>query len=209
MDGFSKVTGQAIGALVAISIAIGGVYAAGSEAHAVAQPAAATTTVSHAGGYRWDVKTLADPAARQFAGLAPTDTSIQSLAGLAGPPLHSPRSGAELQTWRLSGVTLLAYGVRHDGDIHLVLGDAAGRTLVAEMPAASSMTSAPPALRAQADAARAQFEATHSVTPGRHTLSEPVSVAGVGFFDFTHPKPVDGAAPNGIELHPVLAFQAL
>src|SRR5437762_2850872 len=50
--------------------------------------------------------------------------------------------------------------------------------------------------------ARAQFDAMFSVTDTFQTVSVPVHVTGVGFFDYLEGQA--GQASNGIELHPIL-----
>jgi Putative Ig domain len=53
--------------------------------------------------------------------------------------------------------------------------------------------------------ARAEFDAKYAPTGSFQTVNVPVTVAGVGFFDFLHGQ--TGVAPNGIELHAVLDIQ--
>ena len=53
--------------------------------------------------------------------------------------------------------------------------------------------------------ARSQFDARYNVTTSFQTTNVPVTVTGVGFFDFLHGQ--TGVAPNGIELHAVLDIQ--
>lgn len=50
--------------------------------------------------------------------------------------------------------------------------------------------------------ARAEFDRQFTVSTSFQTANIPVQVTGVGFFDFSHGQ--HGAAPNEIELHPVL-----
>jgi hypothetical protein len=49
---------------------------------------------------------------------------------------------------------------------------------------------------------RAARQVVGNIKPGSM-----VEIVGVGFFDFMHEQ--SGAAPNGIELHPVLSIQVL
>ncbi len=53
--------------------------------------------------------------------------------------------------------------------------------------------------------ARSEFDATYTPTGSFQTANVPVTVTGVGFFDFLHGQ--TGVAPNGIELHAVLDVQ--
>ncbi|HEX4713356.1 MAG TPA: hypothetical protein VH164_00350, partial [Ktedonobacteraceae bacterium] len=50
-----------------------------------------------------------------------------------------------------------------------------------------------------------KFNAQYTVTSSFQTANVPVTVTGVGFFDFLHGQ--TGVAPNGIELHAVLDVQ--
>src|SRR5258707_2943574 len=50
--------------------------------------------------------------------------------------------------------------------------------------------------------ARAEFDGHFTATTSFQTADVPVQVKGVGFFDFAHGQ--HGAAPNIIELHPIL-----
>jgi hypothetical protein len=55
---------------------------------------------------------------------------------------------------------------------------------------------------AQIANARATFDSQLTAGPSFQTANIPVQVTGVGFFDFAHGQ--HGAAPNVIELHPIL-----
>jgi hypothetical protein len=83
-----------------------------------------------------------------------------------------------------------------DGDVHLVLQDAAGHTMIAEAPTASCISGATAYRRHQMATARAAVK-----------LCGKAEVVGVAFFDFFHGQ--DGVAPNAIELHPILKFRCL
>jgi hypothetical protein len=53
--------------------------------------------------------------------------------------------------------------------------------------------------------ARSEFDARYTVTSSFQTANVPVTITGVGFFDFLHGQ--TGVASNGIELHAVLDIQ--
>src|SRR5260370_13401224 len=55
--------------------------------------------------------------------------------------------------------------------------------------------------------ARQQFDAHLTATKFFQSVSIPVQITGVGFFDFIHGQ--TGVAPNGIELHPILDIRFL
>jgi hypothetical protein len=93
-----------------------------------------------------------------------------------------------------AGVTL----VRHedDSDLHVVIEDARGRTMITEAPLPACAAGATTLRRKQMRRARA------AVRVCVHAIA-----TGVAFFDFKHGQ--TGVAPNAIELHPILAFRCL
>lgn len=100
----------------------------------------------------------------------------------------------------------LGPGGRPDHDDHLVLRDpASGAVMVAELPDPVCVGRSSPLLPA-VTASRAAFDAARATTRWRSTSTR-VSLRGVGFFDDDHGQ--TGAAPNGVELHPVLRFTVL
>jgi hypothetical protein len=92
-----------------------------------------------------------------------------------------------------AGAALL---LKDDGDIHVVLQDAVGHTMIAEAPMASCNKGATAYRRHQMAQARAAAGVCSSA-----------EIVGVAFFDFFHTQ--DGVAPNQIELHPILSFRCL
>lgn len=149
---------------------------------------------------RWAVKTLTDPVAGQVTYVA-VPTTIQYLRSLSAPPvLPNTRLTAERATYTVSGI-LQAWKLESDQDLHLVLADAQGRTMIAEVPNPVCMKAsrAIPQVRlarAAVIAALGQPNSLHFVTVHRT-----VTVTGVLFFDFKHGQ--RGVAPNAVELHPV------
>ena len=95
--------------------------------------------------------------------------------------------------------TLTGFKQEDDSDYHLVFADA-GRTMIAEL--ASPPCTQPDPLRAGIVTARQAFETRFHPGPRFEHVTVPVTVTGVGFFDFIHGQ--TGVAPNGIELHPIL-----
>jgi hypothetical protein len=73
--------------------------------------------------------------------------------------------------------------------------------MVAEIPFPGCVGAGSP-FAAQIANARAAFDGHLTATTSFQTADVPVQVTGVGFFDFPHGQ--HGAAPNIIELHPVL-----
>jgi hypothetical protein len=83
-----------------------------------------------------------------------------------------------------------------DSDLHLVLSDSAGNTMIAEAPNSARNTGATPSARNKMAQARAVV-----------TVCTKAEITGVAFFDFFHNQ--TGVAPNEIELHPILAFHCI
>lgn len=174
---------------------------------ASAAPAAApviSQAATSCGAWRWPVKTGSD-ADRFKVDKTAIVTSIRHLRSLKPPSSftgfqdHRFR-GAERHTWQLDRVRLTAYRIEDDSDIHLVIRDAAGKTMIAEIPRPGCVPRKS-LWRAQIAAARKAFMARdHATTSWKH-VHQRITLRGLGFFDEIHN--VTGQAPNGIELHPV------
>src|SRR5207248_1355364 len=118
----------------------------------------------------------------------------------SNPPANNRISPYETTYWQLT-VTLVEFKLESDSDYHLVIKDASGNTMIAEIPAPSCVSSTSPFLTGIQNA-RAQFDAKYTATTSFTTVNVPIQIRGVGMFDFPHGQ--TGAAPNQIELHPVL-----
>jgi hypothetical protein len=156
----------------------------------------------HSGNWRYKIGT--DPQARDVS-LRPVPTTIAELVAL--PHVDRPPSGriapVELTTYVLRDVILDSFQRPPDSDIHLVLRDAQGRTMIAEVapPYCTANTSVwRDRIVAVRDTVEAEIGPSWIGWDGRRF----VSLAGVGYFDSAHGQP--GVAPNGIEIHPVLAI---
>jgi hypothetical protein len=156
---------------------------------------------------RHEVKDLLDG----FVPGAARDSSVAELRALPVPPdAEGERTPPERVVYRIQALAL-ADKIEADSDVHLALADPtdAGATMIAEFPAASCLaqsTEAPELESARVDLVAAL--GVPSTGSSYHELSPPrcVTLTGVAFFDRIHGQ--RGVAPNGIELHPVLAFQA-
>jgi len=155
---------------------------------------------------RHEVKDLLDG----FLPGAAVDSSVSQLRALPVPAdAEAGRTPPERVVYRIQALAL-ADKVEADSDVHLAIADPAepSRTMIAELPAASCLagsTEAP-----ELEAARADLVAAlggPSTGSSYHGLSPSpcVTLTGVAFFDRIHGQ--RGVAPNGIELHPLLAFQ--
>jgi hypothetical protein len=134
---------------------------------------------------------------------ASSSVSIVTMRGWTAPnpiPANNRVSPAETTVWVLNA-TLTQYKREDDSDYHLILSDAAGNTLIAEIPLPACVGSGSPFLSGITNA-RTQFDARFTATSSFQTANIPVRIKGVGMFDFLHGQ--TGVAPNGIELHPVL-----
>jgi hypothetical protein len=162
------------------------------------------------GKERWSVKTGTDSGAGQVNFASSQPANISDLIALPAPsPLPTDtRFSPTENTVFVVNATLTDYkiesGSTGDSDYHLVLMDDQGNTMVAEIPSPSCVDPSSPFV-AQISNARSEFDAQFSVTSSFQTANVAVQVTGVGFFDFFHNQ--HGAAPNVIELHPVLDIQ--
>jgi hypothetical protein len=156
---------------------------------------------------RHDVKDLLDG----FVPGAPKDSSVTALRAIPVPAgAIGGRTPPEMDVYRIQAVAT-AFKIEADSDVHLAIGDPTDpnhATMIAEFPAASCLaesTAAP-----QMEAARADMISALGDPPtGSYRFLNPapcVTLTGVAFFDRIHGQ--RGVAPNGIELHPVLAFQS-
>jgi hypothetical protein len=158
---------------------------------------------SQCGVERESVKTGTDPDAGLVNLNAPTSTTIANMQAFPTPnpiPSNNRVPPAETTVWVINA-TLTLFKLESDSDYHLVIQDSAGRTMITEIPAPMCVGSTSPFLSAITHA-RAQFDAKFTATTSFQTVNIPVQVTGVGMFDFPHGQ--TGAAPNQIELHPVL-----
>ena len=105
----------------------------------------------------------------------------------------------ELHTWQLNA-TLTQYKQESDGDVHLILKDGNGRAMIAEIPYPACVPTSS-RWKAQITSARSTFTQIYGVSTSLHYAHRSVTVRGLGLFDPPHGQ--TGAAPNGIELHPV------
>jgi hypothetical protein len=159
--------------------------------------------LAQCGVERWSVKTGTDPDAGLINLGSPTTTTIANVSGIAAPntlPDNQRMQPTEATLWVLNA-TLTKFVLAYDSDYHMVLTDAAGRTMIAEIPSPNCVGPGSP-LAAGIAHARAQFDAMFTATTAFQTVNIPVQITGVGFFDYLEGQ--EGLAPNGIELHPVI-----
>src|SRR5229473_7518142 len=160
-------------------------------------------TLAQCGVERWSVKTGTDPDAGLVNLNSPTATTISNLSAITAPstlPDNQRVQTTETTVWVLNA-TLTKFVLAYDSDYHMVLTDAAGRTMIAEIPSPNCVGPGSP-LAAGIAHARAQFDAMFTATTAFQTVNIPVQITGVGFFDYLEGQ--EGLAPNGIELHPII-----
>jgi hypothetical protein len=152
---------------------------------------------------RWSIKTGTDAQAPSINLSTYISTTIYNMWSSTAPsslPANSRIAPRELNQYRLSG-TLTKYKRETDSDYHLVIQDGSGRTMIVEIPSINCVGGGSP-FGTGISHARAQFDAKLTATSTMKTTSVPVTIKGIGFWDFIHGQ--TGVAPNGIEVHPVL-----
>jgi hypothetical protein len=165
-------------------------------------PAQAATLTC--GIWRWPVKTGSD-ATRFQVSTTVRATTIGYLDGRT-PPFTFTGSqnrrikSQEFKTWQLTA-TLVALKEESDGDIHVRLASS-GHNMIAEVPLGRCVSSAS-RWKTPIGWARSYLTSRYSVSLSSwHYVYRTVTIRGLGFFDEEHG--VTGAAPNDIELHPVI-----
>jgi len=152
---------------------------------------------------RWSVKTGTDADAGLVNLNSSTTTTIVAMRSPAAPspiPANNRVAPTETTQWTITA-TLTQFKLESDSDYHLILQDASGNTMIAEIPSPTCVGAGSPFFSGIQNA-RAEFDARFHATTSFQTANIPVRVKGVGMFDFLHGQ--TGVAPNGIELHPVL-----
>jgi hypothetical protein len=114
------------------------------------------------------------------------------------------RPPVETTTYRITA-RLVESRAEADQDIHLVVAGLThpGTTMIVGFPAFTCTAGAPPALRRQM-AGRSSSVRPRVRSAACHARGHR-HITGVGFIDVPH---ATGAAPNGIELHPVVGFSS-
>jgi hypothetical protein len=108
----------------------------------------------------------------------------------------------EFHTWQINDTTLVAIKLEDDGDLHLRLRSSTGKTMIAEIPKPGCVSSAS-LWKTGITAARNYVTGRYWVSLSSwHYLYKKIDIKGLGFFD--EERNVTGAAPNKIELHPVI-----
>ncbi len=192
------VTAVASGAMILI-----GLFGGPAQASARTQSAQAATLTC---GYeRWPVKTGSD-ATRFQVSTTVRYTSVGYLDGRTPPASFGSYAQdhriktQESKTWQVTA-TLVALKLEDDGDLHIRLNEG-GHNMIAEVPLGRCVSTAS-RWKTQIAAARSYLLSRYSASLySWNYINRTVRIRGLGFFDFEHG--VTGAAPNDIELHPVI-----
>jgi hypothetical protein len=184
------------------------VTTAGHLAPSVTTPSATASGAPHCGLERWPVKTGTDADAAKVDLSAVQPTTIAHLAALAAPPVLPQASRippVEVTVYQVTA-TLREYKIESDSDVHMVLVDAAGQTMITEIPLPACVGASSPFLPG-ITAARNAFDARFHPAGAWQQAGVTVTVTGVGFFDPEHGQTGGAVLAGGqvtIELHPVL-----
>jgi len=169
------------------------------------------------GTERWPVKVMQDEDGQKvfqvWSEKRVRQTSISQLIAMKAPIYDeaNPRADpVELTVWGVDALVLAAKQ-ENDEDYHVVIADPANptRTMIAEIPSPDCLSSTyGPARDAILQARQAFQKLFGRMQPRLRKLKTPlrVMIEGPGFFDKKHGQ--DGLAPNGVEIHPVLAIRA-
>jgi hypothetical protein len=167
------------------------------------------------GSERWPVKTGTDEDVSRV-DATPVATTIEELVKLARPwaptldppAMQSRRAApAELTVYTVEGTLVSGY-LEADGDFVLTIAGPTGTTMRVEAPNPSPLFVSPTSRWArEISVVRKQLDEKLKPTQRVTRISVRARITGVGFFDRAHGA--TGAAPNVIELHPVLRAEFL
>ena len=159
------------------------------------------------GVLRWPVKTGSDQDISKIDMNNVHMTTIENLVNLAAPknlPQSNRLSPTETEIYQLQA-TLLEVNQTDDSDYHLLIADSSGHQMIAEIPDPQCV-SASSLVKDQIQSARNYIDQKIQVSHQSQKVNILINLTGIGFFDVPHAQ---GAAANGIELHPALSIQFL
>jgi hypothetical protein len=152
------------------------------------------------------VKTAADADRSKISTSPVLSTSIASISSRPKPtsyPNNNRIAPVELHVWQITA-TVTQYKEEADSDVHLVLRDSSNRSMIAEIPAPSCVSSIS-RFRTNIASSRSTWMHTFPLSTSWHYIHRSVTLRGLGFFDPPHGQ--TGASTNGVELHPVIHMQ--
>lgn len=169
------------------------------------------------GRFRWDVKTLTDSSGPAVIRAEVLQSSVAELA-LAKPAVkfcilrkkhnHWPRLEDEKKLVKVRAF-VTKYNTQHDQDFHILIRSEDEKyKMVVEIPDPEcQIFASSPELKAVFTKARKEFAEVQKMLDetGKPVL---VEITGVPFWDARHWW-LKGTAPNGREIHPVIAVQII
>ncbi|HEY3873874.1 MAG TPA: hypothetical protein VGM92_00225 [Candidatus Kapabacteria bacterium] len=165
-----------------------------------------TTSEPECGVERWHVKILTDPAVSTI-NWTPLATTIaeQNTFPIVSISEDTDRLAFEEQVVTIKG-TITAFKKEDDSDVHLILVDDSGNSIIAEIPGTGCAEVAASAHAPQFNAA-AQWIEQNLGKPSTDfkNVRKSVTITGVLFQDFNHGQ--DGHAKNYREIHPVTKIE--
>ncbi|GEM_PF-1363381 len=155
------------------------------------------------GSQRWDVKVAADNEAEEIRE-KPIVTTVQELASYRTDTLAkgNVRRYSEKFTYTIRNVFITKAILENDNDIHLVIEDGEGNTLIAEIPDTNCEITEGSHFAGKIDKARDTFVRYQDTYTDYF-----FDITGVFFKDKKHGQ--TGRAPNDVELHPVIALRKI
>ncbi len=150
----------------------------------------------------WSLKVLTDPAASTV-NYTPVASTVANLVALTTPTPSTtmPRTAPIETTTYIINCNITIKKTESDNDYHLVLSDGT-HTLIGEIPDPNCTAALTSSHRAEFVAAKAFIDANIASGNVFTVNIAQVTVTGVGFIDPPHGQ--TGAAPNNLELHPIL-----
>lgn len=154
------------------------------------------------GVLRWAIKTGSDQDISKIDLSKIQPNTIENLIKLPAPknlPQANRLSPTETEVYQLQ-VTLLEVNQTDDSDYHLLIADSSGHQMIAEIPDPQCVSNSSLLIN-QIQSARNYIDQKILVSHQPQRVNIPITISGIGFFDVPHAQ---GAAVNGVEIHPVL-----
>jgi hypothetical protein len=176
--------------------------------------------LSHCGTERWHIKTLDDSQATLING-TPIASTIAQMRALAVPSGFNKNNDASRytpveETEYTIQAKLVGFKEEGDRDFHVVLADPSNATvtMIGEIPDPKCSTVIAGGHATKIAKVRNSFVKCFGPAPAngkykKFTGTMIAELTGVGFFDYIHPIPQTGVAPNAIELHPILRVKTI
>ncbi len=166
-----------------------------------------TSNGSSCGSWRWSIKTGQDSAAAAVVRQVPTPIDIKTLGAFPVPTglgTGLQRTAQENTLYILRNVVVVETKLESDSDYHMPITDpVTGAHMEAEIPFPKCTNSAV-ATSCSVTHPRHVLESIVMPTGSYQQINKTATIIGPALFDMLHGSA--NAAPNGIEIHPVLAL---